>query len=48
MTIPFEEALKIAKDKYPHRINYYEEYENTMFLKTIIALNMMVETSVQL
>ena len=27
MTTSFREALKIAKNKYPHRINHYEEYE---------------------
>ena len=27
MTVSFEEALKIAKERYPHKINHYEEYE---------------------
>ena len=27
MATTFREALKIAKAKYPHRINRYEEYE---------------------
>lgn len=27
MTVSFDEALKIAQEKYPHRINHYEEYE---------------------
>jgi len=25
--ITFQEALRIAQDKYPHKINHYEEYE---------------------
>lgn len=28
MATTFREALKIARSKYPHRINYYEEYED--------------------
>lgn len=27
MAVSFDEALKIAQEKYPHRINHYEEYE---------------------
>lgn len=26
MAVSFEQALEIAKAKYPHQINYYEEY----------------------
>lgn len=28
MEVTFDEAYKIAKEKYPHKINYYEEYAN--------------------
>ena len=48
MAVSFEQALKIAKEKYPHRINHHEEYKITMFLKTPIALNTLVETSARL
>ena len=27
MTISFREALEIAQEKYPYKINHYEEYE---------------------
>ena len=27
MAVSFREALKIAQNKYPYRINHYEEYE---------------------
>jgi hypothetical protein len=27
MSVSFEEALKIAQEKYPHPINHFEEYE---------------------
>ena len=27
MEASFQEALKIAQDKYPHQINHFEEYE---------------------
>ena len=26
MVVSFDKALKIAQEKYPHRINHYEEY----------------------
>lgn len=28
MTLSFQEALKVAEEKYPHKINHYEEYED--------------------
>lgn len=28
MAVDFREALKIAKQNYPHSINHYEEYEH--------------------
>ena len=28
MTATFDEALKVAREKYPYPINHYEEYEN--------------------
>ena len=28
MKVSLKEALKIAQKKYPHKINYYEEYKN--------------------
>lgn len=28
MSVSFDEALEIAKSKYPHPINYYEEYKD--------------------
>ena len=27
MTVSYEEAFQIAKAKYPHKINHYEEYK---------------------
>ena len=27
MAVSFEEAFEIAQEKYPHKINHYEEYE---------------------
>ena len=27
MVVSFDKALKIAQEKYPHRINHYEEYK---------------------
>ena len=27
MNSSFDKAFKVASEKYPHRINYYEEYE---------------------
>lgn len=27
MTVSYEEAFAIAREKYPHEINYFEEYE---------------------
>lgn len=26
MTVSYDQALEIAKDKYPHQINHFEEY----------------------
>ena len=28
MATPFDKALRIAKEKYPHEINHFEEYED--------------------
>ena len=28
MTSTFDKALQVAQDKYPHNINYYEEYKD--------------------
>ncbi len=28
MAVTFQEALKIAQEKYPHKINHYEEYKD--------------------
>ena len=28
MASTFDEALRVARDRYPHTINFFEEYEN--------------------
>lgn len=35
MATTFSEALKIAKDKYPHEINHYEEYKDYFVFERI-------------
>ena len=35
MTVSFNEAHQIAKEKYPHEINHYEEYEKYFVFECI-------------